>query len=139
MSFFYTNFTTSKFLNSFFNFKIQTVINLNFLLSFLNLTILLTSRLTFIIFLNLLNLNRSKAFKFVNLTIILGIYFVSIQFAEYKILGVNISSSIYYSNFFLLTFFHINHVIIGIFIIRVIIFYHLKYIHSLKNKFILVC
>lgn len=139
ISFFYTNFTINKFINSLFNFKIQSIVNLNFILSFLNLIILLSSRLTFIIFINLINLNNKKAFHFINLTIIIGTYFVSIQFVEYKIININISSSLFYSNFFLLTFFHINHVIIGILLIITFRLYLHKYLNPLKIKFMIIC
>lgn len=139
ISFFYTNFTIRKFINSFFNFNLKNITNLNFILSFLNLIILLTSRITFIIFINLINIKKKNSLIYINLTIILGRYFVLIQFAEYKILNLNISNSIYYSNFFLLTFFHINHVIIGILTIVLLTYYFTKYLNSIKIKFIILC
>lgn len=133
LSFFYINSSILNFNNQFFNFNLKLFINLNFILSFLNLIILLRSRITLIIYINLNLLNKIKSLNYLNLTIILGLYFLLIQIFEYKIIIFNISNTIYYSNFFLLTFFHINHVIIGILIL--ILFNYLTQIYLFSNIF----
>lgn len=139
-SFFYINFSIIIFNNWIFNFNFYlNIFKLNFLLSFINLIILLTSRITFIISINLNNINKIKSIKFLNLTIILGIYFIFIQIIEYKFLNFNISNSIFFSNFYLLTVFHINHVIIGILIIFSIKLNKIKFLWKNINKIKALC
>nr|YP_009501949.1 cytochrome c oxidase subunit III [Pariaconus pele]AWU49017.1 cytochrome c oxidase subunit 3 [Pariaconus pele] len=57
------------------------------------------------------NLNQTK--KSLMLTIILGVYFSSLQYYEYKFAPFSMSDSVYGSSFFLTTGFHGIHVIIG--------------------------
>ncbi len=77
---------------------------------------------------NLNNINKFYSIIYLNFTIILDIYFILIQIIEYKFINFNISNTIYFSNFFLLIVFHINHVIIGIIILIIIIINYNLYI-----------
>lgn len=133
-TFFYNHYSIILFSNNFINIKINFYIfKLNFLLAFLNLLILLSSRISITIFTYLnfkLHLNK---FFYILWTIILTIYFIFIQLFEFSIINFNSTNSIFYSNFYLLTIFHINHVIIGLILI---IFYLNKIFKILFNLII---
>nr|YP_009266382.1 cytochrome c oxidase subunit III [Liposcelis keleri]ANJ70938.1 cytochrome c oxidase subunit III [Liposcelis sculptilimacula] len=61
----------------------------------------------------MLNQNFDLSFKWIMLTIFLGLYFTMLQFLEYKYSTFTIMDSIYGSIFFLATGFHGLHVIVG--------------------------
>ena len=61
------------------------------------------------------------------LTILLGIYFTSIQLYEYQHATFSINDSIYCSVFYLLTGFHGFHVLVGTIFLIVCFFRHLAY------------
>lgn len=117
LTFFYINFSFSIFNNFNINFNSINIFNLNLIIALINSIILITSRLTIILTTQFNLIFKKKINNYLNLTIILGLYFIIIQIFEYKILLFNISNSIIISNFFILTSFHIFHVIIGIIII----------------------
>jgi len=134
-SFFYINLSNLIFNNIIFNIKFfLSIFKLNILLSFVNLIVLLNSSITFIIALK--NTKINKSIKLINYTIILGIYFLTIQIIEYYIIPFNLSRSIFFSNFFILTIFHITHVITGIIIITIIKLFKIKklLINNTKTK-----
>lgn len=140
LSFFYINFSISYFNNTIFNLKFRiNIFKLNFILSFTNLIILLTSRITLIISTLLNEKYSNKSIKFLKRTIILGNYFIIIQIVEYLILNFNISNSIFFSNFFILTIFHMSHVIIGSIIITIIKFFKKHNLFSNKTKLKIMC
>lgn len=62
---------------------------------------------------SLININFKERIQRLILTIILGIYFTSLQLIEYKEAPFTIADSIYGSTFFITTGFHGLHVIIG--------------------------
>nr|YP_010716460.1 cytochrome c oxidase subunit III [Gotra octocincta]WDQ40356.1 cytochrome c oxidase subunit 3 [Gotra octocincta] len=67
---------------------------------------------------SILNSNLKESLISMNLTILLGVYFTSLQYMEYNEASFCISDSVYGSTFFMITGFHGLHVIIGtIFII----------------------
>lgn len=140
ISFFYVIFSISYFNNFIFNFKFNlNMFKLNFILSFTNLIILLTSRITIIISAYKNEKLINKSIIYLKITIWIGIYFVFIQSIEYSILNFNISNSIFFSNFFILTIFHITHVIIGSIIIIIIIYIKKKILFSNKVKIKIIC
>lgn len=139
LSFFYINFSIYYFNNFILNFNNLKIFNLNFFIALINSLILINSSLTFI--LALIN-NLQFIFKnyfYLNLTIILRFYFIIIQLFEYKIIQFNISNSILFSNFFILTSFHIIHVIIGLMIINLFKIFKLKLINLINIEFKIIC
>lgn len=139
ISFFYINLSIYFFNNFIYNFNNLNLFNLNFFIALINSIILINSRLTFIFALILNNKFIKKTFSYLNLTIILRIYFIIIQLFEYKILQFNISNSILFSNFFLLTSFHIFHVIIGFTIIIILKLIKLFSLNLINLEFKLTC
>lgn len=130
-SLFYIHLSIKIFLYTNFILKFNlSLFKLNFILALLNLLILLSSRLSITIFCYYNYLHHNKKLKFLLQTIILSIYFIIIQFFEFKILNFNFSNSIFFSNFYLLTTFHFSHVCIGtiLIIIRLnyIYYYHIS-------------
>nr|QHF16908.1 cytochrome c oxidase subunit III [Therioaphis trifolii] len=84
------------------------------LIPMLNTIILLTSSFTITLtHFYLLNNNKSKSLIFMNLTIILSIYFLILQMIEYNEATFTFSDSIFGSSFYMATGFHGMHVIIG--------------------------
>lgn len=115
--------------------------NINFfnplLIPLLNTIILLTSRFTVTVtHLYLINNSKKKTIIFINLTIILSIYFLILQILEYKQATFTFSDSIFGSSFYIATGFHGLHVIIGtIFLLTNllrIIKLHFSYIHHIR-------
>nr|YP_009400274.1 cytochrome c oxidase subunit III [Nurudea yanoniella]ARW70276.1 cytochrome c oxidase subunit III [Nurudea yanoniella]QBK84293.1 cytochrome c oxidase subunit 3 [Nurudea yanoniella] len=92
--------------------------NINFfnplMIPLLNTIILLTSSFTITLshFYTLNNLKK-KSSMFLNMTIILSIYFLYLQTLEYKQANFTFSDSIFGSSFYMATGFHGMHVIIG--------------------------
>lgn len=139
-TFFYVNFSISIFNNIIFNIKYNlNIFKLNFILSFANLIILLSSRITLIISTYINDKIINKSISYLKITILIGIYFITIQIIEYSTLRFNISNSIFFSNFFILTIFHISHVIIGTIIIIIIMKYKKNILISNKTKFKIIC
>lgn len=107
------------------------------LIPILNTIILLTSRFTITLtHFYLLNNNKSKRLIFINLTIILSIYFLILQIIEYNEATFTFSDSIFGSSFYIATGFHGIHVIIGtifllINIIRMIKI-HISFLHHIR-------
>lgn len=77
--------------------------------------------------------------KFIFYTILLRIYFLIIQIFEYKFIIFNISNSIVFSNFYILTLFHISHVIIGRLIIIIFSLIKIIFIYNYYIKIINTC
>nr|YP_009692118.1 cytochrome c oxidase subunit III [Leptocentrus albolineatus]QEG98459.1 cytochrome c oxidase subunit III [Leptocentrus albolineatus] len=84
---------------------------------------------------SILNNNLSKSIKSMLITIILGMYFTSLQAYEYMVSPFSISDSVYGSSFFMSTGFHGIHVLIGSIFIMVTIM-RLKNLHFSKNHHI---
>lgn len=115
--------------------------NINFfnplLIPLLNTVILLTSRFTITLtHFYLLNNSKSQSIKFINLTIILSLYFLILQGLEYKQANFTFSDSIFGSSFYIATGFHGLHVIIGTIFLIInllrIIKIHISYIHHIR-------
>nr|AKM70071.1 cytochrome oxidase subunit III [Myzus persicae] len=115
--------------------------NINFfnplLIPLLNTIILLTSSFTFTLtHLYLLNNSKKKTIIFMNLTIILSIYFLMLQMLEYKQATFTFSDSIFGSSFYMATGFHGLHVIIGTIFLIVNLLrmmkMHFSYIHHIS-------
>lgn len=115
--------------------------NINFfnplLIPLLNTIILLTSRFTVTLtHLYLLNNSKKKTIIFINITIILSIYFLLLQILEYKQATFTFSDSIFGSSFYIATGFHGLHVIIGTIFLIInlirIIKIHFSYIHHIR-------
>nr|YP_009708261.1 cytochrome c oxidase subunit III [Paracolopha morrisoni]QEV85460.1 cytochrome c oxidase subunit III [Paracolopha morrisoni] len=84
------------------------------LIPLLNTIILLTSSFTITLtHFYLLTNNKKKTLMFMNLTIILSIYFLILQMIEYKQATFTFSDSIFGSSFYMATGFHGLHVLIG--------------------------
>jgi len=77
--------------------------------------------------------SRKEGVKGLLLTIILGLFFTSVQIYEYKHAGFAINDSIYGAVFFLLTGFHGFHVLVGTIFLIVCLFRHLKYHFSRQH------
>jgi len=77
----------------------------------------------------LLILNKKLSIVYLIFTILLGIYFTSLQGIEYKNLSFTIIDSIFGSTFFLITGFHGLHVLVGtiLLIIRLIRIVYLQF------------
>jgi len=115
--------------------------NINFfnplLIPLLNTIILLTSRFTVTLtHLYLLNNSKKKTIIFINLTIILSIYFLILQILEYNQATFTFSDSIFGSSFYIATGFHGLHVIIGTIFLIInllrIIKLHFSFIHHIR-------
>lgn len=115
--------------------------NINFfnplLIPLLNTIILLTSRFTVTLtHFYLLNNSKKKTIIFMNLTIILSIYFLLLQILEYKQATFTFSDSIFGSSFYIATGFHGLHVIIGTIFLIInllrIIKLHFSFIHHIR-------
>uniref|UniRef100_A0AB39AH77 Cytochrome c oxidase subunit 3 n=1 Tax=Uroleucon sp. TaxID=2939227 RepID=A0AB39AH77_9HEMI len=115
--------------------------NINFfnplLIPLLNTIILLTSSFTITLtHLYLLNNSKKKTIIFMNLTIILSIYFLMLQILEYNQATFTFSDSIFGSSFFMATGFHGLHVIIGTIFLMInllrIMKMHFSYIHHIS-------
>lgn len=103
------------------------------LIPILNTIILLTSRFTVTLaHFYLLNNNKRKTINFINLTIILSIYFLILQIIEYKQATFTFSDSVFGSSFYIATGFHGLHVIIG----TLFLIINLIRIHNLHISFI---
>lgn len=107
------------------------------LIPLLNTIILLTSRFTITLtHFYLLNNSKKKTIIFINLTIILSIYFLILQILEYNQATFTFSDSIFGSSFYIATGFHGLHVIIGtIFLITNLIRIlklHFSFIHHIR-------
>lgn len=139
ITFFYINYSNLIFNNINQNIKyFNKIYKLNTIMAFLNLIILLTSRITIIIFININKKLITKSNKIITKTILLRIYFLIIQNIEYKNINFNPNNSIIIRNFFTLTIFHIIHVILGT--ICIILFLTIKIkIINIKTKFIATC
>nr|AKM70018.1 cytochrome oxidase subunit III [Phloeomyzus passerinii] len=108
--------------------------NINFfnpiLIPMLNTIILLTSSFTITLtHFYLLNNKKKKSIIYLNLTIILSIYFIILQMIEYKQATFTFSDSIFGSSFYMATGFHGLHVIIGM------MFLIINLIRMIKNHF----
>lgn len=106
-------------------------------MSLINLIVLITRRITFIIYIkeNIVNKNS----KFIIYTIILRIYFLLIQLFEYKYIKFNLSNSLIFSIFFTLTIFHIIHVILGVIIILTFLINKITFFYNYFIKIINTC
>lgn len=80
----------------------------------------------------IININLKERKKSLLLTILLGIYFTSLQLIEYYEAPFTISDSIYGSTFFIATGFHGLHVIIGT-LFLLFCFIRINYIHFSPN------
>lgn len=138
-SFFYINFSTKIFnnINQNFNIPLQ-IFKLNTIISWLNLIILLTSSLTFITAINQINNHSNNFIKLIIITITLRFYFTLIQLLEYTFIQWNSTNSLFISNFYLLTLFHITHVLLGTTLIIIFSLYIIKLI-NIKPYLTLTC
>lgn len=107
------------------------------LIPILNTIILLTSRFTITLsHFYLINNNKTKTLIFLNLTIILSIYFLFLQVIEYNEATFTFSDSIFGSSFYMATGFHGLHVIIGTLFLSInlvrIIKLHFSFIHHIS-------
>nr|ARW70289.1 cytochrome c oxidase subunit III [Kaburagia rhusicola ensigallis] len=115
--------------------------NINFfnplLIPLLNTVILLTSSFTITLtHFYMLNNLKNNSIKFMNLTIILSMYFLLLQALEYKQANFTFSDSVFGSSFYIATGFHGLHVMIGtIFLITNLmrmINMHFSHIHHIS-------
>ncbi len=107
------------------------------LIPLLNTIILLTSRFTVTLtHFYLLNNLKKKTIIFINLTIILSIYFLILQILEYNQATFTFSDSIFGSSFYIATGFHGLHVIIGTIFLIInlirILKLHFSFIHHIR-------
>lgn len=107
------------------------------LIPLLNTIILLTSRFTITLtHFYLLNNFKKKTIIFINLTIILSIYFLILQILEYNQATFTFSDSIFGSSFYIATGFHGLHVIIGTIFLIInlirILKLHFSFIHHIR-------
>nr|QBO27204.1 cytochrome oxidase subunit III [Appendiseta robiniae] len=107
------------------------------LIPMLNTIILLTSSFTITLsHFYLMNNNKTKTMKFLNLTIILSIYFLFLQVIEYNEATFTFSDSIFGSSFYIATGFHGMHVIIGTIFLSMnlvrMIKLHFSFIHHIS-------
>lgn len=107
------------------------------LIPILNTIILLTSRFTITLaHFYLINNNKTKTLIFINLTIILSIYFLFLQVIEYNEATFTFSDSIFGSSFYIATGFHGLHVIIGTLFLLInlvrIIKLHFSFLHHIS-------
>nr|YP_009236617.1 cytochrome c oxidase subunit III [Hormaphis betulae]AMJ17082.1 cytochrome c oxidase subunit III [Hormaphis betulae] len=115
--------------------------NINFfnpmLIPLLNTIILLTSSFTITLsHFYLLNNNKKKTTMFMNLTIILSVYFLLLQMLEYKEATFTFSDSVFGASFYMATGFHGMHVMIGMMFLSInllrIINMHFSFIHHIS-------
>nr|QEN73937.1 cytochrome c oxidase subunit 3 [Ceroplastes japonicus] len=140
LTFFYMNFSLSYFNNTMFNMKFNmNMFKLNFMLSFTNLMILLSSSMTLMISTHLNKMKTNKSLMYLKLTITMGMYFVMIQSMEYYMLNFNLSNSIFFSNFFMLTMFHMSHVLLGTLIMVMMKNFKSTMLMSNQTKFKMMC
>nr|YP_009675761.1 cytochrome c oxidase subunit III [Aphis citricidus]QDD68877.1 cytochrome c oxidase subunit III [Aphis citricidus] len=103
------------------------------LIPLLNTIILLTSSFTITLtHFYLMNNSKNKTIIFMNLTIILSIYFLILQLLEYNQATFTFSDSIFGSSFYMATGFHGLHVIIG----TIFLFINLMRMFKLHFSFI---
>nr|YP_010029341.1 cytochrome c oxidase subunit III [Aphis spiraecola]QOU10376.1 cytochrome c oxidase subunit III [Aphis spiraecola] len=107
------------------------------LIPLLNTIILLTSSFTITLtHFYLLNNSKKKTITFMNLTIILSIYFLMLQMLEYNQATFTFSDSIFGSSFYMATGFHGLHVIIGTIFLLINLFrmykLHFSFIHHIS-------
>nr|AGN73940.1 cytochrome c oxidase subunit III [Aphis glycines]AGW80615.1 cytochrome oxidase subunit III [Aphis glycines] len=107
------------------------------LIPLLNTIILLTSSFTITLtHFYLLNNSKKKTIIFMNLTIILSIYFLMLQMLEYNQATFTFSDSIFGSSFYMATGFHGLHVIIGTIFLMTnlmrMLKLHFSFIHHIK-------
>lgn len=107
------------------------------LIPILNTIILLASSFTVTLtHFYLINNNKTKTLIFLNLTIILSIYFLILQIIEYNEATFTFSDSIFGSSFYIATGFHGLHVIIGTLFLLInllrIIKLHFSFIHHIR-------
>jgi len=115
--------------------------NINFfnplIIPLLNTIILLTSRFTITLtHFYLIKNFKNKSIKFINLTIILSLYFLILQAIEYKQANFTFSDSSFGSSFYIATGFHGLHVIIGILFLIINLLRikknHFSFIHHIR-------
>nr|AKM70175.1 cytochrome oxidase subunit III [Cinara tujafilina] len=107
------------------------------LIPLLNTIILLTSSFTITLtHFYLMNNKKKNTLIFMNLTIILSLYFLILQFIEYKQAMFTFSDSIFGASFYMATGFHGMHVIIGTIFLMMNLFrmmkLHLSFIHHIS-------
>nr|AKM70187.1 cytochrome oxidase subunit III [Chaitophorus saliniger] len=107
------------------------------LIPLLNTIILLTSSFTITLtHMYLLNNKKKNTMLFMNLTIILSLYFLILQMIEYKQATFTFSDSIFGSSFYMATGFHGLHVIIGTMFLMLNLMrmknLHLSFIHHIS-------
>nr|AKM70136.1 cytochrome oxidase subunit III [Greenidea kuwanai] len=107
------------------------------LIPLLNTIILLTSSFTVTLtHFFLLNNNKKNSIMFMNLTIILSIYFLILQMIEYKEATFTFSDSIFGSSFYMATGFHGMHVLIGTIFLMLNLMrmknFHISFIHHIS-------
>nr|YP_010571655.1 cytochrome c oxidase subunit III [Aphis solanella]UZH32915.1 cytochrome c oxidase subunit III [Aphis solanella] len=107
------------------------------LIPLLNTIILLTSSFTVTLtHFYLLNNSKKKTIIFMNLTIILSIYFLMLQMLEYNQATFTFSDSIFGSSFYMATGFHGLHVIIGTIFLMInllrMLKLHFSFIHHIS-------
>nr|YP_010531077.1 cytochrome c oxidase subunit III [Parasaissetia nigra]UXW93664.1 cytochrome c oxidase subunit III [Parasaissetia nigra] len=140
LSFFYLNSSMMYFNNFMYNFKYNlNMFKLNFILSFTNLMILLSSSMTLMIATKLNEEMKNKTLFYLKITVMMGLYFVFIQSMEYYMLNFNMSNSIFFSNFFMLTMFHMTHVMMGTMIMMMMMNMKKKLMMLSKTKFKMMC
>lgn len=83
----------------------------------------------------LLNNNSTKTSQGLVLTVILGLYFTSLQALEYWEAPFSIADAVYGSSFFIATGFHGIHVIIGSSFLLIILIRHLNNHFSISHHF----
>lgn len=110
----------------------NTSMALNKTIGFINTIVLLSSGLTIAEGLKRYNNHqRKKASYYINATILLGFIFVLLKLLEYshKIeLGIQLNTNIFYTFYWLLTGFHLVHILFGLLLL---LFFEIK---ILKNK-----
>lgn len=138
ITFFYVYYSNYIF-NFYFCKKFYLVMfKLNFIISLMNLIILVTSSLTFMVFIKR-NKSNNNYQEYIWITVFLRVYFVRIQLFEYYYLAFNLCNSVFYSIFYLLTIFHIRHVIIGTVIMTNLIVNKMYLLNNLFIKIIYIC
>jgi len=101
-----------------------------YLFPLLNTLILLRSGFFVTLAHEFLLVNKKPTIVYLTRGIILGLYFIIIQFTEYKNRGFSITDSITGSVFFTLTGFHGLHVTLGVTLLTIVLFRFLKSQHN---------
>jgi len=101
-----------------------------YLFPLLNTLILLRSGFFVTLAHEFLLVNKKPTIVYLIRGIILGLYFIIIQFTEYKNRGFSITDSITGSVFFTLTGFHGLHVTLGVTLLTIVLFRFLKSQHN---------